>query len=135
MFAAALAAGMLNATGAAAAVTIKSINIFHGDSTGNCEDTIAGSGCSPLGVTLAGDVNQPFLNNLQTKQISLGQGSYFLFGNPYGPTNFMTAGNTVALFLTLQDEAAGGVGGAEDRQRYRAGPVAGRRDPVPFRRL
>lgn len=107
MIAATLAAGLVMAQPAAAAVTIASINIFHGDSNGNCADTIAGSGCSPLGLTQAGGAANPFLNNLATKEIGLGGGSYYIFGNPYGPTNFMTQGNAITMFLVLRDEAGG----------------------------
>lgn len=110
MIAAALAAGLLTAQPAAAAVTIVSINLFHGDSTGNCEDTIPGSGCSPLGVTQAGGVANPFLNNLATKAINLGTGSYFIFGNPYAPTNFMVEGSAITMFMVFQDDASGAYG-------------------------
>lgn len=110
MAAATVAAGLLAAQPAAAAVTIVSINIFHGDSNANCEDTIAGSGCSPLGVTQAGGVSNSFLNDPATKEVSLGAGSYYIFGNPWGPTNFMTEGNTVTMLMLLHDDASGSSG-------------------------
>ena len=48
MIAAAMAASFLLVQPAAAAVPILSINLFRGDSNGNCEDTVSGTGCSPI---------------------------------------------------------------------------------------
>ena len=98
---AALAAALLTAQPASA--TIRSINLFRGDSTSNCEDTIPGSGCSPLGITLAGGVTNPLLNNTGTKAISLEPGSYYIFGNPYAGTSFMTQGSAISVFLRVSD--------------------------------
>ncbi|MET0309865.1 MAG: PEPxxWA-CTERM sorting domain-containing protein [Sphingomonas sp.] len=83
------------------APTIVSVNLFHVDSNGNCEDTIARSGCSPLGVTQAGGIANPLLNNMNDKTIALGSGSYYLFGNPFAGTSFMTPGQTISIFLRL----------------------------------
>lgn len=102
MTAAAVAMTLLVAQPAAAA--IKSINLFRGDSTSNCEDTIPDSGCSPLGITLAGDITNPLLNNTATKAISLEPGSYYIFGNPYAGTSFMTPGGAISVFLRISDE-------------------------------
>jgi hypothetical protein len=106
---AAIMAGMLAAqTAAAATGPILSLNLFSRDSTGNCADTIGGSGCSPLGVTLAGSLSNPFLNNLGDKSISLASGSsYYLFGNPWAGTSFMTEGAPISLFLTLPGDLPG----------------------------
>ena len=106
---AAVAAGTLAAQAAAAATgPILSLNVFSRDSTGNCADTLGGSGCSPLGVTLAGGVTNPFLNNLGDKSISLASGaSYYLFGNPWAGTSFMTGGAPISLFLTLPGDLPG----------------------------
>jgi len=101
MTAAAMAMSFLLAQPASA--TIKSINLFSGDSTSNCEDTIGGSGCSPLGLTLAGGVTNPLLNNTSTKAISLEPGSYYIFGNPYAGTSFMTQGSAISIFLRMSD--------------------------------
>ncbi|MEJ0020036.1 MAG: PEP-CTERM sorting domain-containing protein [Acetobacteraceae bacterium] len=103
MAAAVAAAFVMVEPAAAAPITIVTLNIFHANSSNNCEDTTSGTGCSPLGVTHAGSLLNPFLNNTSTKEIELGFGSYYLFGNPYAPTSFMTAGNTATLFASLHD--------------------------------
>lgn len=92
--------------GTASALPILSINLFNGDSNGNCADTITGSGCSPLGISLAGSMTNPLLNNTATKQISLEPGSYYLFGNPWAGTAFMTPGDPISLFLRLSVEGS-----------------------------
>lgn len=101
MIAAALAVSLLAVLPATAAVPILSINLFRGDSGGNCEDTVPGTGCSPLGVTEAGSLDNPFLNDLATKEISLTPGSYYLFGNPFAGTNFMTEGSAISAFIRV----------------------------------
>lgn len=93
--------GSLGFQPVSATVPILSLNLFSGSSTDNCEDTIPGSGCSPLGITAAGSLTNPFLNNIGTKAISLLPGSYYLFGNPYSGTNFMTQGSAITLWGTL----------------------------------
>jgi hypothetical protein len=85
----------------AAEPPILSLNLFRGDSNGNCADTVPGSGCSPIGVTAAGGLSNPFLNNTGNKEISLAPGSYYLFGNPWAGTEFMTQGSAISVFLRL----------------------------------
>ncbi|HVK41736.1 MAG TPA: PEPxxWA-CTERM sorting domain-containing protein [Phenylobacterium sp.] len=106
MIAAAMAASVLIVQPAAAAVPILSINLFRGDSNGNCEDTVSGTGCSPLGVTQAGGLANPFLNDLNSKEISLVPGSYYLFGNPFAGTNFMTEGSAISAFIRVSTGGA-----------------------------
>jgi hypothetical protein len=88
---------------AMATVSIIGINVYRGSSTGNCLDTINTANCSPLGVTQSGSASNPFLNNLATKEINLGTGSYYLFGNPYAPTNYMIEGQPISIMLTIRD--------------------------------
>jgi len=97
----ALIAGFIAFQPAMAATTIVSLNIFHQDSQGICADTNATAFCSPIGVTQAGSLANPFLNNLSNKTVNLAEGSYYLFANPDAGTNYMTQGNTVTLFLQL----------------------------------
>jgi hypothetical protein len=106
-FAAAAAALVLAAQPAAAATPLLSINLYHGDSNGNCADTRPGSGCSPIGVTAAGALDNPFLNDTANKSISLAPGSYYLFANPYAGANFMSQGAIISAMLTV-DNGAGG---------------------------
>jgi hypothetical protein len=101
MIAAAMAAIFLMAQPASAATTIVSINLFSGDSEGNCADTTPLTPCSPLGVTQAGNVSNPFLNDQSTKAIQLGAGSYYLFGNPWAGTSYMTQGSQISMFVRL----------------------------------
>ncbi|CAN7294621.1 PEPxxWA-CTERM sorting domain-containing protein [Phenylobacterium sp. LjRoot164] len=105
--AAAAAALVLAAQPAAAATPLLSINLYHGDSNGNCADTRPGSGCSPIGVTAIGGTANPFLNDTATKAISLAPGSYYLFGNPYAGTNFMTQGAVISSMITVGAGDAG----------------------------
>jgi hypothetical protein len=107
--AAAAAAFGLAALPAAAATPLLSINLFHGDSNGNCADTRPGSGCSPIGVTQVGGLANPFLNDTATKAVSLAPGSYYLFANPYAGTNFMTQGAGLGAMITVS--TGGAVGG------------------------
>jgi hypothetical protein len=88
---------------AMATVSIISINIYSGSSTGNCLDTINTANCSPLGVTQSGSASNPFLNNIATKEINLGSGSYYLFGNPYAPSSYMVEGQPISIMMTIRD--------------------------------
>jgi hypothetical protein len=105
MIAAAVAVAAL-AVQPAAAASILSINLFRGDSNGNCADTTAGSGCSPIGVTQASGLTNPFLNDVASKEIVLSPGSYYLFGNPFAGTNFMTQGSAISTFIRVSTDGA-----------------------------
>jgi hypothetical protein len=97
-----LALGLSLPQGAQAATTITSLIYYHG-AIPNCEDTINGSPCSPVGVTEAGAVDNPFLNDTATKAIDLGLGHYYTFGNPWPGTNFMVAGDSISVAVTLSN--------------------------------
>lgn len=88
---------------AMATVSIISINVYRGSSTGNCLDTINTANCSPLGLTQSGSTSNPFLNNIATKEINLGTGSYYLFGNPYSPSSYMVEGEPISIMMTIRD--------------------------------
>jgi hypothetical protein len=103
----ALAASLLLAQPASAALKIISLDIFHDDPTSICEDTLATRDCAPIGVTQAGGITNPFLNDINTKTVELGQGAYYLFGNPAPGVGFMAAGQTVGLVVELYDAARG----------------------------
>jgi hypothetical protein len=86
----------------AGAVTITSIALIHG-STPDCEDTVSGSACAPIGVTASGATTNPFLNNLATKEVVLGYGGYDLFGDAYAGTQFMIPGDSITVAIGLSD--------------------------------
>ncbi len=98
----ALALGLSQAPASRAATTITSLLYYHG-AIPNCEDTINGSPCSPVGVTLSGALDNPFLNDTATKEIDLGFGHYLTFGNPWAGTDFMIAGDSISVALTLSN--------------------------------
>jgi hypothetical protein len=85
-----------------AATTITSLVYYH-VAVPNCEDVVNGSPCSPVGVTQSGAIDNPFLNNTATKEIDLGLGRYFTFGNPWPGTDFMVAGDSISVALTLSN--------------------------------
>src|SRR3978361_1586130 len=70
----------------ASTLNIVSLVYVHPSPSSDCEDTIAGeppiSACSPIGVTSSGSLTNPFLNDINTKSIDIGYGSYYTFGNP-----------------------------------------------------
>ncbi len=86
----------------AAPVTITSLAYIH-DQVPNCEDTTPASLCAPVGVTLFGATTNPFLNDIATKAINLGTGSYYTFGNPFAGTDFMIPGDAITALIGLSD--------------------------------
>ena len=97
-----LAGGLGLAGSSQAATTITSLVYFH-DAVPNCEDTVDGSTCAPVGVTRAGALDNAFLNDTTTKAIDLGYGDYYTFGNPWAGTDFMIPGDAITAQLTLSD--------------------------------
>lgn len=93
---------VLPALAQAAPVTITSLTYFH-NAIPNCEDTVFASPCAPVGVTAAGATDNPFLNDLDTKAIDLGFGSYYTFGNPFAGTDFMIPGGSISAIIGLSD--------------------------------
>jgi PEP-CTERM motif-containing protein len=91
----------------AAPINIVSLEYIHPTTQNVCEDTIPGqppsTACAPIGVTLTGATNNPFLNDVDTKAIDLGHGSYYTFGNPDPGTNFMTQGDSLFARIVLSD--------------------------------
>jgi hypothetical protein len=96
---------LLLAPASQATVTITSLIYFHPTTVPDCEDTISLSACAPVGVTVAGATNNPFLNDLATKAINIGPGHYYTFGNPYAGTDFMIKGDSLTAQLTLSNGA------------------------------
>jgi hypothetical protein len=88
-------------------VTITSLVYVHPTPGVDCEDTVAGeplaTACSPVGVTDTGSLTNPFLNDINTKAIDIGFGSYYTFGNPYAPTDFMTQGDSIEVLIGLSN--------------------------------
>ena len=100
---AALALSALAPLSAQAGVaTITSIALIHG-SIPDCEDTVSGSLCAPIGVTASGSTSNPFLNDLSTKEVVLGYGGYDLFGDAYAGTQFMIPGDSITVAIGLSD--------------------------------
>lgn len=98
---------LLAASAQAAPINIVSLEYIHPTTQNVCEDTIPGqppaTACAPVGVTLSGATNNPFVNDTNTKAINLGYGSYYTFGNPDPGTNFMTQGDSLFARITLSD--------------------------------
>jgi hypothetical protein len=94
-------------TAQAAPITIVSLEYIHPTAAVVCEDTIPGqppaTACAPVGVTLSGATNNPFLNDVNTKAIDLPYGSYYTFGNPDAGTNFMIQGDGLFARIVLSD--------------------------------
>jgi hypothetical protein len=94
-------------TNRAEAATIVSLSYVHPVPDIVCEDTIPGqppaTACAPIGVTDIGATTNAFLNDINTKAINLGYGSYYTFGNPDPGTNFMTQGDSLMATIVLSD--------------------------------
>jgi hypothetical protein len=84
---------MLIAASTMSATTI--VGISYTDS--GCVTTLS-DGCAGIGVTNAGSTSNPFLNNLNTKAIDIGYGSYLTFNEP-----FFSAGAGVTFTVDFSD--------------------------------
>jgi hypothetical protein len=94
-------------TNRAEAATIVSLSYDHPVPDVVCEDTIPGqppaTACGAVGVTDIGATTNAFLNDINTKAINLGYGSYSTFGNPHAGTNFMIQGDSLTATIVLSD--------------------------------
>jgi MYXO-CTERM domain-containing protein len=92
---------LLLAATAASGATITSLTYIAGGCVTTTPDI-----CAPIGVTLAGSVANPFLNETNTKAIDLSEGSYYTFNEPFfgtGSPLIVTIGlsDSTTLFQTV----------------------------------
>jgi hypothetical protein len=96
-------AALLCGAPAMAASQIDELSIFNYVTTNNCAATDDFS-CSPLGVTAAG-TTAPLLINANNRDIALGKGSYYIYGNPWAGTDFMVQGAPMIFGFEIKDNS------------------------------
>jgi hypothetical protein len=95
---------LLSAMPAEAAAQIDELVIFNYATANNCAST-EDFDCSPLGVTAAG-TSAPLLINVNSRDIALSKGSYYIYGNPWAGTNFMVQGAPMIFGFEIRDNGS-----------------------------